>query len=199
MPSPAAAAALTLAAVCALTGCQRDALQLEPVEPSSAVTSPTSTLSRSPRPLEDIHNLDLRSQVLADDLVPATLRDAVRTCLQCGVGKPVYTDITKDGNADVVASVDDSTGPAGWVAYTVVDGRPRLIFSCVTEYALVETRKGDVVVIEEMFAPTDKPCCATGPFRTRHFTWNGHTMILAGDTGIARGFAPGRPLTKVTT
>lgn len=182
-----------------LAACEDGGLRVEPPAATSAAPSGQSTVTRSPKPFENIRNLDLRSQILADPAVPKALAATVRECTMCGLGDPVYADLTKDRTADVLVPIEGFNGRAGYVAYTVIDGAPDLVFAYEGPGAQVTIVGSDLELREQLYAPKDPACCATGPVRVRRYSWNGRQMILASTTGDKPGFAPYDHDAKVTT
>lgn len=190
-PRPALAAAAAASAL-VLAGCGHQPLQIAPSTAgfSAAVSTPDPTIPQPVAPLANIRNLDLRTTILRDTRVPADIRGAVQDCVQCGLGNPQYVDITKDRVEDVVVPILAENGSLGTIAYTVVDGRPRLVFAHVGSFSWVDVRGGDLYLSQTLYAPDDPACCATGGTRVTRYSWNGHRMVVVSVTGAKKGYAP---------
>lgn len=182
--------ALALGLALTLAGCGSEELRVEASAPSTTAVAADPAVRRTPRPLENIRNLDLRSQILADPKVPAELRQTVEDCTMCGLGDPVYDDLTKDRTDDVLVPIEGANDREGYLVYTVVESEPHLLLAYDGAGAELVPKDGDLLLTERMYAETDPWCCPSGHDRVRRFTWNGQRMIVASTSGDEKGFAP---------
>ncbi|GAA3362336.1 hypothetical protein [Saccharopolyspora gregorii] len=188
----AAAAAAVLAVSAGCAGCGSPALRVE--GPALAPPQPATTAEVAPptgAELRNIRNIDLRSTVLADPKVPDEVKRILRGCSVCGLEDPVYADVTKDGEADVLAPVHDSGsgGTKATLVYSVRDQQVSLVFGYLGPDAGLRAEGGDLVLDRDLYAPDDAHCCPTATERLR-FSWDGHRFAMAERTGGAPGTTP---------
>ncbi len=208
--SRARAVLLTLAAAGVLSagpaGCAREPLRVEagtvthPTRPSPTSAGPTQP-ALPPSALANIRNVDLRSTILADPRTPAELRDAVLSCTVCGIGSPIYGDLTGDGADDVLVPIYDENAAAGTLVYSVQGGAVKLVFAHVGHQGFVDVTGAaaglDIVLTRSMYAAADARCCPSGPPEVSRYSWRDGAFVLVQRTGGGVGHTPYDPKDRV--
>ncbi|SDX57326.1 hypothetical protein SAMN05421504_103142 [Amycolatopsis xylanica] len=148
MPAWGGVAALT--ALCLLAGCAREPLRDE----GPAPTASHSGLSRGP----DLRRLNVRELLLADPLVRAEVKTAIRDCARgCGLDQTVYADLTGDDVEELRVSIDSGTGRGTMAAYVygVQSGAVRQLWAYHGADFSVTVENGQLVLNRELFRPGD--------------------------------------------
>ncbi|SHG01561.1 hypothetical protein [Streptoalloteichus hindustanus] len=180
-------ALVVVVAVGSLVGCARQtALHVEGAAPSPVgrTTAPAvpAPLSGQPAP-DSVHDIDLRSTVLADTAVSQHVKDFLTRCDDCGLQSPSYVDLTGDGRDDVIAQVasgaEDTGGEMAYYVYSLQGGAVRQIFGVTGTSAMeVWPDNGDLMLWRAIYSPGDRYCCPSGE-ETVRYAWDGRRLAEA--------------------
>jgi hypothetical protein len=171
------------------------ALQTSPAEPLPAGESLTSRPRPGPTPggeglppprvrlLQNIRNFSVRNLLLDDPGVPRSVRSTLDRCGPCGIDNPIYAELTRDLNDDVVIPIIDRHGIITDVfVYARVGGTIRRVFERHGPDMDVEltgsffTRDRRLRIFDFISEPGDRPCCPSGLTQST-YRWNGEQFV----------------------
>ncbi|EQD88114.1 hypothetical protein A8924_0579 [Saccharopolyspora erythraea NRRL 2338] len=161
-------------AIATLPSCGHPALRVE--GPAPVLTPPPADVR--PEQLANIRNVDIRRTLLTDPAVSQGVKETLEACGACGLADPVYTDLTADGEDDLVVRVD-SGGSGGMLAayvYSVRESELRQVFAFEGLDFDVRVSDGKLEVVQAVFAPDDPHCCPSS-HETRTYAWNGERLV----------------------
>ena len=98
-----------------------------------------------------------------------------------GVDKLICSDFTRDGQADMAATVfsGGTAGDIAWVVFRRSHGSWVLALRELDRYKLGLFRVGgDLVESQPVYRKNDPNCCPTGGFDHRSFRWNGRALAV---------------------
>ena len=99
-----------------------------------------------------------------------------------GVDTLICHDLTRDGVADLAASVSSggTAGDIAWVVFRKRAGRWTLALRQLQGYHFGLFRVGDdLVESTPVYRRSDPNCCPSGGFDHRRFHWNGARFVVA--------------------
>jgi hypothetical protein len=181
--SRALLAATALAAVVLAAGCGEPALRSETAPSTHALRAGGALIKGAPRSgtlLDNVRNVNLRTVVLSDPRVSATVKDVIRSCNECGLGNPVYRDLTGDRIEDVLVPIDSggSSGVIAFYVYSPQHGRLRDVFAFEHELGLVvSVHAADIVLVLPVYHADDPHCCPYAR-ETRVYHWKNGAFHL---------------------
>jgi hypothetical protein len=159
-----------------IAGCGEAALRTEPAPSPRALRISDTAIRRSSATgtlLDNVRNVSLRTTVLSDPRVSASIKDVVRWCTWCGLDDPVYRDLTHDGVKDVLVPIESggSSGTIAFYVYSPQHGQLRDVFAFEHQVGLrVRVRGAAIVVTLGLYHPEDPHCCPYAR-ETRVYRW----------------------------